>query len=81
MMSKYQEMTPLQRQIYNLIVLQGDKTKNIAVRLGKSSSTVEKNIDIILNLYGADNQKELIIKHYRDIIKEYQKLCPNITIF
>jgi DNA-binding CsgD family transcriptional regulator len=80
MMSKYQEMTPLQRKIYDLIVLQGDTSKKIAKRLGRSHSTIENNIEILLDKFGVVNQKELIIQHYTDIIKEYKKLCPNVII-
>jgi DNA-binding CsgD family transcriptional regulator len=59
-------------------VLQGDKSKNIAKRLGRSHSTIEKNIEIILGIFGAVSQKELIILHYTDIIKELKALCPNM---
>lgn len=77
-MSKYQQMTPLQQQIYNLIVLEGLKTRDIALKLNRSLRTVERNIEIILDKYEVETQKELIIKHYTDIIKELT-ICPSIT--
>jgi DNA-binding NarL/FixJ family response regulator len=75
---RYQQLTPLQQQIYNLIVLEGTKTREIAYRLNRSPHTVERNIEIILEIYSVESQKELIVKHYTDIIKEL-RLCPNIT--
>jgi DNA-binding NarL/FixJ family response regulator len=77
-MSKYQQLTPTQQQIYNLIVLNGTKTKDIALKLNKSLRTVERNIETILEKYAVETQKELIIKHYTEIIKEFE-LCPSIT--
>ena len=77
-MSKYQQMTPLQQQIYDLIVLEGLKTRDIALKLNRSLRTVERNIEIILEKYEVETQKELIIKHYTDIIKELT-ICPSIT--
>jgi DNA-binding NarL/FixJ family response regulator len=71
-------MTPLQQQIYNLIVLEGLKTKDIALKLNRSLRTIERNIEIILDKYEVETQKELIIKHYTDIIKELT-ICPSIT--
>jgi DNA-binding CsgD family transcriptional regulator len=69
-MTTYQQLTPLQRNIYDLIVLQGKTSKKIAERLGRSHSTIEKNIEILLDEFGVLNQKELIIQHYTEIIKE-----------
>jgi DNA-binding NarL/FixJ family response regulator len=71
-------MTPLQQQIYDLIVLEGLKTRDIALKLNRSLRTVERNIEIILEKYEVETQKELIIKHYTDIIKELT-ICPSIT--
>jgi DNA-binding NarL/FixJ family response regulator len=75
---RYQQLTPLQQQIYNLIVLEGTKTSDIALRLNRSHHTVERNIEIILENYEVESQKELIIRHYTQIIKEL-KLCPSIS--
>ena len=75
---KYQQLTPIQQRIYDLIVLEGIKTREIAFRLKRSPHTVERNIEIILEIYSVESQKELIIQHYTEIIKEL-KLCPNIT--
>jgi DNA-binding NarL/FixJ family response regulator len=77
-MSKYQQMTPLQQQIYDMIVLEGLKTRDIALKLNRSLRTVERNIEIILEKYEVETQKELIIKHYTDIIKELT-ICPSLT--
>jgi DNA-binding CsgD family transcriptional regulator len=79
-MSKNQQLTPLQRKIYDLIVLQGETSKKIAKRLGRSHSTIEKNIEILLDEFGVVNQKELIIQHYTQIIEEYKVLCPSVII-
>lgn len=77
-MMTYQQLTPLQQQIYDLIVLEGTKTRDIALKLNRSQHTVERNIEIILEKYEVETQKELIIKHYTDIIKELT-ICPSIT--
>lgn len=77
-MTTYQQLTPLQQQIYDLIVLEGLKTRDIALKLNRSLHTVERNIEIILEKYEVETQKELIIKHYTDIIKELT-ICPSIT--
>lgn len=77
-MKTYQQLTSLQQQIYNLIVLEGTKTKDIALKLNRSLRTVERNIETILEKYAVETQKELIIKHYTKIIKEFE-LCPSIT--
>lgn len=77
-MSKYQQLTKLQQQIYDLIVLEGTKTKDIALELNRSLRTIERNIELILDIYEVESQKELIVKHYTEIIKEF-KLCPSIT--
>lgn len=79
-MTTYQQLTPLQRKIYDLIVLQGDTSKKIAKRLGRSHSTIEKNIELILDAFGVINQKELIIQHYTSIIRELEALCPSVRI-
>ncbi len=77
-MTTYQQLTPLQQQIYNLIVLEGTKTKDIALDLNRSLRTVERNIEIILEACEVDSQKELIVKHYKDIISR-GALCPSMT--
>jgi DNA-binding NarL/FixJ family response regulator len=76
-MTTYQQLTPLQQQIYDLIVLEGLKTRDIALKLNRSLHTVERNIEIILEKYEVETQKELIIKHYTEIIKELT-ICPSI---
>ena len=76
-MMKYQQLTPIQQRIYDLIVLEGTKTRDIASNLNRSNRTVERNIEIILAIYEVESQKELIVKHYTEQIKEL-RLCPNI---
>lgn len=77
-MITYQQLTPLQQQIYDLIVLEGTKTRDIALNLNRSHRTVERNIEIILDAYEVESQKELIVKHYTEIIKEL-RLCPSVN--
>ena len=77
-MTTYKQLTPLQQQIYNLIVLEGTKTRDIALILDRSLRTVERNIEIILETYEVDSQKELIVKHYKEIISR-GTLCPSMT--
>lgn len=78
-MSKYQQLTKLQQQIYDLIVLEGTKTKDIALELNRSLRTIERNIELILDIYEVESQKELIVKHYTEIIKEFARLCPSVS--
>ena len=77
-MSKKKQLTPLQQQIYELIVKHGTKTRDISVLLNRSHHTVERNIEIILEIYEVESQKELIVKHYREIILR-GTLCPNVS--
>lgn len=77
-MMTYQQLTPLQQQIYDLIVFKGIKTRDIALKLNRSLRTVERNIEFVLEKYEVETQKELIIKHYTEIIKELT-ICPSIT--
>jgi DNA-binding CsgD family transcriptional regulator len=54
----------------------GMRTKDIAKKLGYTSKTLENKIGSILRKKGVGSQKELIVKHYTEIIKEL-RLCPN----
>lgn len=72
-MMKYQ-LTPIQKQIYDLIVLKATKTRDIAKIINRSQHTVERNIEIILEYFGVDSQKELIVKHYHELMRRHQIL-------
>ena len=70
------QLTKSEQTIYNLLVDVGMRTKDIAKKLGYTSKTLENKIGSILRKNGVGSQKELIVKHYTEIIKEL-RLCPN----
>lgn len=72
------QLTMSEQAIYNLLVNEGMRTRDIASKLGYTSRTIETKINTICEKKGVTTQKELIVKHYTDIIKEL-RLCPNIT--
>lgn len=72
------QLTMSEQAIYNLLVNEGMRTRDIANKLGYTSRTIETKINTICEKKGVTTQKELIVKHYTDIIKEL-RLCPNIT--
>ena len=69
------QLTATEQKIYNLLVNDAAKTKDIATKLGLSNRTAERYIDVLLEKKGVTTQKELIVKHYTNIIEELQ-LCP-----
>lgn len=71
------QLTMSEQAIYNLLVNEGMRTRDIANKLGYTSRTIETKINTICEKKGVTTQKELIVKHYTDIIKEL-RLCPNI---
>ncbi len=71
-------LTTSEQTIYNLLVNEGMRTRDIASKLGYTSRTIETKINTICEKKGVATQKELIVKHYKDIIKEF-KLCPDTT--
>ena len=71
------QLTTSEQTIYNLLVNDGMRTKDIARKLGYTSKTLDNKIGSILHKKGVGSQKELIIKHYTDIIKELKTLCPS----
>ena len=73
------QLTGTEQRIYNLLVDEGVTTLDISTRLRLSRHTVERNIENILLKKQVKTQKELIVKHYKEIIKEIT-LCQSITI-
>lgn len=71
-------LTKSEQEIYDLLVNEGMRTRDIAHYLGYSSRTLDNKISSILHKKQVTSQKELIVKHYTDIIKELT-LCPSIT--
>lgn len=71
-------LTKSEQEIYDLLVNEGMRTRDIAHYLGYSSRTLDNKISSILHKKQVTSQKELIVKHYTDIIKEL-RLCPSIT--
>ena len=74
------QLTITEQKIYNLLVDEGIKTLDISSRLGLSKHTVERNIEGILQKKQVKTQKELIVKHYKDIIQRGIQ-CPSMTVF
>jgi DNA-binding NarL/FixJ family response regulator len=67
-----------EQKIYDLLVNQGMRTRDIAHYLGYTSRTLENKISSILQKKQVTSQKELIVKHYKDIISR-GSLCPSQT--
>lgn len=59
-----------QQKIYELIVEKATPTKDMASILNKSPRTISTNIEMILDFFGVENQKELIIMHYRKLMNK-----------
>ena len=74
------QLTQSEQAIYDLLVNEGTKTKDLAKKLGYTTRTIETKIDIICQKKCVSSQKELIIKHYKDIIQRGQQ-CPSMTVF
>ena len=73
-------LTNSEQVIYDLLVTEGMRTRDIAKKLGYSLRTLENKISSILQKKQVTSQKELIVKHYTEIIKEL-RLCPSFTKF
>ena len=73
------QLTQSEQAIYDLLVNEGTRTKDLAKRLGYSTRTIDTKIDIICHKKGVSSQKELIVKHYKEIISR-GTLCPSITV-
>ena len=67
-----------EQKIYDLLVNQGMRTRDIAHYLGYTSRTLENKLSSILQKKQVTSQKELIVKHYKDIISR-GGLCPSQT--
>ena len=63
------QLTDTEQKIYNLLVNEATKTKDIAKRLGLSTHTVERKIETLLIKKGVSTQKELIVRHYKGILE------------
>lgn len=72
------QLTTSEQKIYDLLVNQGMRTRDIAHYLGYTSRTLENKISSILQKKQVTSQKELIVKHYKDIISR-GSLCPSQT--
>jgi DNA-binding NarL/FixJ family response regulator len=71
-------LTNSEQVIYDLLVTEGMRTRDIAKKLGYTSRTLENKISSILQKKQVTSQKELIVKHYKDIISR-GALCPSLT--
>lgn len=71
-------LTNSEQVIYDLLVTEGMRTRDIAKKLGYTSRTLENKISSILQKKQVTSQKELIVKHYKDIISR-GALCPSMT--
>ena len=72
------QLTTSEQAIYNLLVNEGLRNKDIAKKLGYASGTIDNKVAIIKQKKGVTTLTELIIKHYKEIISR-GTLCPNIT--
>lgn len=72
------QLTTSEQVIYDLLVNMGMSTRDISKKLGYTTRTTETKIYSILQKKQVNTQKELIVKHYTEIIKELT-LCPSIT--
>ena len=68
------QLTTTEQKIYNLLVNEATKTKDIAKQLDLSIHTVERKMESLLAKKGVTTQKELIVKHYTQILKDFYKL-------
>jgi DNA-binding NarL/FixJ family response regulator len=73
------QLTTSEQAIYNLLVNEGMRTKDIAKALGYTTRTLEIKMGVILQKAQVTSQKELIVKHYTEIIKEFARLCPSVS--
>lgn len=72
------QLTTSEQVIYDLLVNEGMRTKDIAKKLGYTTRTLEIKMGFILQKKQVSTQKELIVKHYKEIISRGM-LCPNMT--
>ena len=73
------QLTTSEQAIYNLLVNEGMRTKDIAKTLGYTTRSLEIKMGVILQKAQVKSQKELIVKHYTEIIKEFARLCPSVS--
>ena len=72
------QLTTSEQAIYNLLVNEGMRTKDIAKTLGYTTRSLEIKMGVILQKKQVSTQKELIVKHYTEIIKEFARLYPSL---
>ena len=72
------QLTTSEQAIYDLLVNEGMRTKDIAKALGYTTRSLEIKMGVILQKKKVTTQKELIVKHYKDIISR-GILCPSMT--
>lgn len=72
------QLTMGEQAIYDLLVNEGMRTRDIARKLGYTSRTIETKIGTICEKKGVATQKELIVKHYKEIISR-GTLCPSVS--
>ena len=72
------QLTTSEQAIYDLLVNEGMRTKDIAKTLGYTTRSLEIKMGVILQKKQVTTQKELIVKHYKDIISR-GILCPSMT--
>ena len=73
-----EELTISEQAIYDILVNTGMNSKDIAKALGYTTRSLEIKMGVILQKKQVTTQKELIVKHYKDIISR-GILCPSMT--
>ena len=72
------QLTTSEQAIYDLLVNEGMRTKDIAKALGYTTRSLEIKMGVILQKKQVTTQKELIVKHYKGMILR-GVLCPSMT--
>jgi len=63
------ELTEREQEVYNLIVNEGLGVKGVSSRLRLSTGTIGKYFMNIYGKYGVNSIQELIIQHYKRMVK------------
>lgn len=69
-----EELTWQEERVYKLLVEEGLSLKEIGIKLGIRRSTVVTYLTKICQKLFVDNQKELIIKHYKQLLKDKEAI-------
>lgn len=64
-----EELTWQEERVYKLLVEEGVSLKEIGIKLGIRRSTVNTYLTKICQKLLVKNQKELIIRHYKQLLK------------